>query len=309
MALGTATGDASIGTDTLRNIEAIQATAYADIYNAAGYGQAGALNVSTSNGNFNQFEGLGGDDSITGNGNTRLLFTNATAGVTINLATGDANGDASVGHDTFTGVNSVTGSNAADSYVAAGFGSFNAFQGMGGNDTITGNGNTQIFFNNATSGVTVDLATGDAVGDASVGHDTFAGVSSIIGSNFDDTISGGGANEIFNGGAGSDVIEGRGGNDGLTGGAGSDQFVFRFDSGNDTVADFAHGTDTIDVHDYTTFTQGSSSSFDAWIASASVEQQGANTLIHLDANNSVLLSNVVKASLSMNDFILHPAGQ
>ena len=40
---------------------------------------AGALNVSTSNGNFNQFEGLGGNDTITGNGNTRVIYSNATA--------------------------------------------------------------------------------------------------------------------------------------------------------------------------------------------------------------------------------------
>src|SRR6185312_11702331 len=49
MAAGTATGDLSIGTDTLRNIEAIQGTGFADTYVATGYGQAGALNISTSN--------------------------------------------------------------------------------------------------------------------------------------------------------------------------------------------------------------------------------------------------------------------
>ncbi|WP_371259555.1 beta strand repeat-containing protein [Bradyrhizobium sp. URHD0069] len=299
MASGDVTGDASIGHDTLRSIEAIQGTNFGDTFVATGYGLAGALNIG-NNDTFNQFEGLAGNDTITGNGNTRLIFTNATAGVTINLATGDANGDASVGHDTFIGVNSVTGSNAVDTYVATGFGSFNAFQGMGGDDIITGSGNTQIFFTNATAGVTADLATGNAGGDASVGHDTFTGVNSVLGSNFSDTISGSNANEIFNGGSGGDI---------LTGGAGSDNFVFRFSSGNDTVTDFTHNQDTIDIHDYATFTQNDSASFAAWIASAAVEEQGANTLIHLDTNNSVLLSNVAKASLAMNDFILHPAGQ
>ena len=50
----------------------------ADSYDASGYGAGGALNVSTSNGNFNQFEGLGGNDTITGNGNTRVLYSNST---------------------------------------------------------------------------------------------------------------------------------------------------------------------------------------------------------------------------------------
>ena len=113
MAAGIATGgDASIGTDTLRNIEAIQGTTYADTYNAMGYGQSGALNVSTSNGNFNQFEGLGGNDTITGNGNTRVIYSNATGGVTITIGVGgagSATGDGSTGKDSFTGgVNSAS---------------------------------------------------------------------------------------------------------------------------------------------------------------------------------------------------------
>ncbi|WP_433995614.1 calcium-binding protein, partial [Bradyrhizobium genosp. SA-3] len=80
MAAGTATGDASIGSDTLRSIEGIQGTGYADSYNATGYGQNGASNVG-NNGTYNQFEGLGGDDVITGNGNTRIIYANATGGV------------------------------------------------------------------------------------------------------------------------------------------------------------------------------------------------------------------------------------
>ena len=70
MAAGIVVGDATNGTDTLRSIEGIQGTNGADTYDATGYGLAGALNVG-NNGTFNQFEGLGGNDTITGNGNTR----------------------------------------------------------------------------------------------------------------------------------------------------------------------------------------------------------------------------------------------
>ena len=217
LAAGTATGDASIGTDTLRSIEGIQGTGFADTFVATGYGIAGAANVG-NNGNFNQFEGLAGDDSITGNGNTRLGYFNTTGGVTINLQAGSATGDASVGHDTFTGVNSVIGGNFADIYDASGFsgiqiGTFNAFEGQGGNDTITGNGNTQIQYSNATSGVTVDLAAGTASGDASVGTDIITGgVNNVLGSNFGDTLTGGSGNDFLNGGnGGNDVLNGGGG--------------------------------------------------------------------------------------------------
>ena len=65
-----------IGTDTLRSIEGIQGTNFADTYDATGYGTAGALNIG-NNGTFNQFEGLGGNDIITGNGNTRVIYANA----------------------------------------------------------------------------------------------------------------------------------------------------------------------------------------------------------------------------------------
>ncbi|SDJ01426.1 VCBS repeat-containing protein [Bradyrhizobium sp. Rc2d] len=211
MAAGTATGDASIGSDTLRSIEGIQGTGYADSYDASGYGQNGASNIG-NNGTYNQFEGLGGDDVITGNGNTRIIYANATGGVTINLQAGIASGDASVGHDSFTGVNSATGSNLADSFDATGFAGFNAFQGQGGDDTIIGNGNTQILFGNATSGVTINLAAGTANGDASTGHDAFTGVNSAVGGSGNDTFDAAGfiGANFFQGGSGNDTITGNG---------------------------------------------------------------------------------------------------
>src|SRR6185503_17929678 len=313
MAAGTVVGDASVGTDTLRSIEAARGTNFADTYNATGFtalstnaGTAGVNNVGAA---FNEFEGLGGNDSITGNGNTRISYINATDAVTVDIAAGTAHstvGDlANVGSDTFTGVNAVQGSyfadalsgsnnaantteffdggagndtidgrggfdqafynnavgtvsgisvnmaagtvvgdtsintdtlrsiesvrgtNFADTYAATGFGqsgalnigdsgTFNEFEGLAGNDTITGNGNTRITFVNATGGVTVDFLAGTATGDASVGTDTFTGISQVRGSQFADTIIGDGLNntyvatvdnvsDTFDGGAGFDT--------------------------------------------------------------------------------------------------------
>eukprot|EP01035_Chromulina_nebulosa_P035987 gene35986-48410_t len=119
MGAGTATGDASIGTDTLRSIEAIQGTNFDDVYNASTFGTGTALNIG-NNGAFNQFDGIGGNDSIIGNGNTRLIYSSATGGVSVNMLAGTATGDGSVGSDSFTGVNSVTGSAFGDTYVATG---------------------------------------------------------------------------------------------------------------------------------------------------------------------------------------------
>ncbi len=258
---------------------------------------AGALNVSTSNGNFNQFEGLAGDDSIAGNGNTRLLYTNATSGVSVDMAGGNVNGDTTVGHDSFTAVNSVQGSNFGDTYLATGFAGFNSFQGMGGDDTITGNGSTQIFFNNATGGVTVDLTTGNVNGNASVGHDTITGgVSNVQGSNFIDTITGGIGNETLSGNGGNDAIDGGGSNDTLIGGSGNDNFVFNSDFGADTVTDFQAGADHLDFS-ATLFTSQQDVLDHA-------TQSGTSVVITHDADTVTLL-NTSLANLNASDFLLH----
>jgi len=139
MAMGTVTGDASLGTDTLRSIESIVATNFDDAYVATGYGSAGALNVGNL-GTINQFQGLGGNDSFTGNANTEILYTNATAGVVVDLALGTATGDASVGTDTILGgVARVRGSNFADSILGDGNNN-NILSGQGGNDRLDGRG-------------------------------------------------------------------------------------------------------------------------------------------------------------------------
>ncbi|UVO39384.1 cadherin-like domain-containing protein [Bradyrhizobium arachidis] len=379
MAAGTAAGDASIGSDTLHSIEGIQGTMFADTYDATGFGQAGAANVG-SLGTFNQFEGLGGDDTITGNGNTKIIYGNSTDGVTITIGVGGAGtaqgtasgdlatvghdvftggvnaalgsnfadvydahafdggfnafqgnagddtitgngatqiqygnattsgvtitigaggvgtaaGDISVGTDHFTGVNSAIGSSFADSYNASGFSGFNSFQGQGGNDTITGNGATQIQFSNATAGVAVDLAAGTADGDGSVGHDIFTGVSNVVGSNFNDTITGSAANNV------------------LSGLNGNDTFVFKEMTGggigNDVITDFVAGQDHIQL-DYAAFDPNDASTFSTWLSSHASTVNGTDTLIDLDpmanpGKDTILLKTVAQASLHASDFIV-----
>ncbi len=79
MVTGVVSGDASLGTDTLRSIKSVRGTNFADTYSAANFGAAGFLNTATNNvgnfGTFNEFEGMGGDDDIAGNNNTRIPIT------------------------------------------------------------------------------------------------------------------------------------------------------------------------------------------------------------------------------------------
>ena len=97
------------GTDTLQSIEFVTGTDFADTFNATGFSalspNPGSTVASNTDGTINDFEGRGGDDLITGNGiNTRISYLHATGPVTVDLAAGTADGDASVGHDTFPGL-------------------------------------------------------------------------------------------------------------------------------------------------------------------------------------------------------------
>jgi Ca2+-binding RTX toxin-like protein len=55
---------------------------------------------------------------------------------------------------------------------------------------------------------------------------------------------------ILDGGTGNDVLHGGAGNDLLIGGAGADRFAFSGSNGTDTIADFQHGLDTIQLSGY-----------------------------------------------------------
>lgn len=384
-----AAASAVVGTDTLRNIEGVRGTTSDDIFDATGYDAASAntaSSVSLSGAGFNHFEGMGGNDTIIGNGVTTISYENSTsavnvniatgtatgaavgtdtfsgvnsvrgsdfgdtllgsstnpevevftgrggndfingfggldranyddfgtsAGITVNLAAGTATGNSSVGTDTLRSVESINGSDFADVYDATGFsgastnagsfGTFNQFQGMGGNDTIIGNGNTQLWFGNATGGVTVNLVTGVATGDASVGTDSFSGVSAVLGSNFNDLLIGDGGNNTLNGWTGgNDTLDGAGGNDTLTGGAGADHYVYSDAYAADTVTDFSGivggNGDVIDLTGVAVINSFADIT-SRW------SQVGLDVVIDFGAGNTLTLQNQLLANLQQGDFL------
>ena len=151
-------------------------------------------------GGSDSMQGFAGSDLIDGGDMTdRAIYTDALGPITVDMAAGTVSG-AGVGVDTLISVEAIRGSSFADTYVATNyaggsvFGSntpgFNSFEGMEGDDTIVGSGSTQISYQSATAAVTVDIAAGTAIGDASVGNDTFSGVNNVRGSAFDDKLYG-----------------------------------------------------------------------------------------------------------------------
>lgn len=336
----TVAGDVSVGFDTLTDVEQFIGSEHSDTYDARGFSSASGPGGFP--GSFNSFEGRGGDDIIIGNGNTRIEYSSAAGPVNVNLLSGNATGDPSIGIDAFSGVNQVRGSaftdmlrggnpiadgfenfdgrggddfidgdrgwdrvdyafngpitrgievhlaagtvtgdlalvgtdtlrgieairgsHRNDTYDATGFGfsgenvgwfgSSNEFEGMAGNDTVTGNGNTRIAFYSAREAVSVDLDAGTVVGGPSVGTDALlGGVREVRGSNFDDTLVGSAGDDSLAGSEGNDLLRGGLGADFLDGGPGQDRFDFDLlEEQGDFIVNFAAGPggDVLDIGD------------------------------------------------------------
>ena len=233
---GTAT-DGWGNTDTLLNIDGVYGSAYNDSL-------TGGSNSQWFSGlKFEWFIGGAGNDSIDGGRGTTVAmnagnfeinlvrYHTSTSGVNVNLATGIAS-DGFGGTDTLTGINTVWGSNYADTLTGgnAAMDYMEQFNGSGGADTIDGgSGFDWITFRDSPSAAWVDMANGTATDGfdsdtVTVGiqpyTDTFSNIEGAIGSDHADTLLGGGANESF---------QGRAGNDSIDGGAGTDRIQYSSD--------------------------------------------------------------------------------
>jgi Ca2+-binding RTX toxin-like protein len=171
------------------------------------------------------------------------------------------NFDGFIGNLTLTGLaidETIIGATGND--VLSGAGGNDVLIGLAGNDTldggsgddllrggtgddvlIGGSGNDTASFSESAAGVTVNLnLTGVQV--TGEGSDTLSGIENLIGSAFDDVLTGDAGVNRIDGGTGNDTISGGAGNDQLVGGAGNDRFLLQ-DVGDDN-ADGGAGLDT-----------------------------------------------------------------
>lgn len=254
---GRVTGNASVGTDTLVNIDMVKGTQYADTYVAYSNwegGQLGGYLGDQTMGELNTFVPLGGDDVITGNGFTRIRYDlsatgkSLTAGVVISVDSsgrGTATG-ADIGTDQFTGVRDFWLTSFNDRFVGGGDGE--NIIAVGGDDYIDGGaGVDRVDYFRATSAVTVDLSKQTAqLVSADQGTDTILNVENIRGSDYADTLRGNGQDNHLIGRAGDDVLFGGGGNDTLEGNAGTDTAQYNLARSNyDATYDSTSGVLTL----------------------------------------------------------------
>lgn len=209
--------------------------------------------------NVDQVDGGAGNDTIMGSGGSDILnggsgvdtMSYATSGAAVDVdmnRTSQINGDAQ--GDQLSGFENVAGSSYNDvikgdagANVLTGNGGDDVLAGRGGADTLDGGAGTDTAsYADSSAAVNVDLLRATQLGGDAQG-DTLVSIERIVGSNFNDLLSGGSGAETLSGGAGADVLNGRGGADILFGGAGNDRFVFDSvaNANGDRVADFTFG--------------------------------------------------------------------
>ena len=245
LSAGTASG--GDGSDTLSGFENVTGSAFGDSL----IGSAGVNVLRGGDGN-DALEGRGGADTLDGGAGVDFIsYANASAAVSVNLATGVVTGPD--GADTLISIEGVYGSAFGDTLTGDDNGNF--LRGNGGNDILDGgDGFDWADYQNAPGAVVVSLATGTSGGGDGV--DTFRNIEGLRGSAFDDTLIGG---------AGGDWFRGRGGNDAIDGGAGEDWIDFS-QATNGVFVDLLAGTARGEGDDtLTRIEHVRGSAFDDWL--------------------------------------------
>jgi Ca2+-binding RTX toxin-like protein len=268
------------------NSGAAQGDVYISIENLRGTAQNDTL---TGDGNNNVLEGGLGHNILNGNGGSDTAsYEHAASGVTVDLTITGTEQTVSVSagmFDTLNSIENIRGSSHDDTLTGNGS---SVLEGGAGNDHLIGQGaQDTASYEHATAGVTVDLSNSAAQNTGGAGTDTLINIANLSGSHFADTLTGTNGNNV------------------LFGNGGHDTFVFNASIGHDTIGDYNNGSDHIELNFAAPFVAGNEASFQSWATSLShVVQQGNDTLITFDTNDTILLKNVNTANVHASDFIL-----
>ncbi len=223
-----ATGGA--GSDTLSGFENLIGSNYNDVLT----GTADNNIIEAGNGNDTLNGGLGDDTLNGGAGVDTVTYTTSLVGVTVSLAIAGGQNTIGAGVDTLIGIENLTGSAQAD--ILSGDAANNTILGGNGNDLIDGGDGNDILngeagtdtlnYRNAAGGVKINLTLTSAQITGGAGTDTVSNFENILGSAFNDDLTGTTGANVIDGGDGNDIINGGLGNDTMTGGAGTDTVTF-----------------------------------------------------------------------------------
>ncbi|MGF7147168.1 Ca2+-binding RTX toxin-like protein [Sphingomonas zeicaulis] len=214
------------GSDTLRSIENLIGTAFADTLTGNQYGNI----LDGGEGDDLLSGGLGNDMLNGGAGTDTATYAAAASAVKVSLAIAGAQYTLGAHTDTLIGIELLTGSAFDDQLtgdggdnVLTGNAGNDVLNGGGGNDTLSGGQSSDTAsYAGAASVVTVSLAITTAQDTIGAGIDTFIAMENLTGSAYNDTLTGNGQANMLSGGNGHDLLDGAHGADTLDGGAGND---------------------------------------------------------------------------------------
>jgi len=243
--------------------------------------------------------GPGKDTLLGGSGDDTLGASNRS-----DLLRGEAGNDLMLGSN---GNDRLFGGDGNDTML--GGNGRDTLQGDAGADRLVGGGNTDTAsYADAGAGVQVRLWAGDGTKGEATG-DQLIDMENLIGSGFNDTLTGDDSANRIDGKLGNDIIQGLGGADQLiggrgadtiTGGAGDDTFLYFNGDGADTITDFTAGAGTDDL--IRLFALGSAFDSFAEVIAASSDN-GADTTIDFGGGNSITLQGVTVGDLHQDDFM------
>ncbi|PKH82635.1 type I secretion target [Pseudomonas sp. Choline-02u-1] len=189
--------------------------------------------------------------------------------------------------------NDVLSAGSGNNEMHGGAGNDLLYSGAGNDLLDGGTGSDTASYAHATAAVTVNLDLLGAQNTLGAGTDTLTGIENLLGSNFNDSltgdannnvINGGLGNDFLNGGAGDDLLIGGMGNNTLTGGAGADTFQWlKGNSGHDLITDFTPGTDKLDLSQLLQGENASTASLDDYLH-FTVSGSGASVMTSIDVS-------------------------
>ena len=215
----------------------IDAGAGADIVR----GLAGNDVLNGGSGNDTLIGGQGADEMDGGTGVNLASYEDSAAGVTASLKSGEAGRGGDAERDTLTNIQNLTGSAYADTLfgneeknrLEGGAGDDVLVGGAGHDELAGGDGQDTASYQDAvartpdTSGVisnsgVVASLTAPASNEGEAAGDTYNSIENLLGSSYNDWLTGNDQNNRLDGGAGDDVLMGGLGVDALIGGDGTD---------------------------------------------------------------------------------------
>lgn len=241
------------GSDQITGFENLAGTAFADTLT----GNTGANLLEGLAGNDVLNGGAGNDtldggigaDTLVGGANDDLYVVDDAADVVTEAAAAGTDtvhsfasnfvlpADVESGHIKATGASNLTGNSLNN----------NLFAGTGDNVINGGDGIDTLSYASMTAGVTLSLSVATPQATGGSGLDQVSNIEAVIGTAFDDMLTGDAAANSLSGQNGNDTLDGAGGADTLTGGLGDDLYIV--DNSSDSVVEAASaGTDSVHVY-------------------------------------------------------------